>query len=96
MKYRYKGKEISERDLYNIIYKQLTDDVFEDYLNKTWPLIDVMGVTYGMGTLLMKTDYERFRAFRIDDCESLSREVTTDEELANDYGIEWAKEEEDE
>lgn len=93
MTYMYNGKAVSEDDLYDIIYEQMTEDKFEDYLNETYGPIEIFGTEFECGTTLRKVDEVMFSEFRLEECDHITRNIIDDPEEGYPYGITWEEDE---
>lgn len=92
MTYRYKGKRITESDLSTVIYNQMTDEDFENYLNLEYGPIEILGTEYECGTALMRVDMEMFKELKPEMCEHIALSIMKDPDEGYPYGITWEDE----
>lgn len=94
MTFMYSGERISEKDLYSIVYGELSDDRYERMLDEEYPLVKVADLEYGVGFLLRRADYEHFKKLRYDDCDYYAHAIPKYPVLGERFDIFWSEDEE--
>lgn len=94
MTYMYEGKRISESELSTVIYKQMTDEDLENYLNLEYDPVEILWTEYECGTALMRVDMEMFKEIKPEICELIALSIMKDPEEGAPYGITWEEDDE--